>query len=203
MKVLFYDTETTGLPLWGSPSDDPGQPHIVQIGAALVDADNDCAAVDMLDTIVMPDGWTIPAVVAEIHGITTEHALANGLPEGEVVQKFDELWRRADLRVAHSEQFDARILRIAYFRFFGEARADEWKAGKAECTKVLASPHTKLPPTEKMLRAGFTKFKDPTLVEAYSHFSGGRVMQDAHSAIGDCRACFYVWRAIRRLKEAV
>ena len=37
--ALFYDTETTGLPLYDQPSDDPRQPHIVQVGAILVDLD--------------------------------------------------------------------------------------------------------------------------------------------------------------------
>lgn len=37
--ALFFDTETTGLPLFKEPSEDPRQPHIVQLGACLVDLD--------------------------------------------------------------------------------------------------------------------------------------------------------------------
>ena len=38
MKLaIFYDTETTGIPLFSEPSEHPGQPHIVQLAACLVD----------------------------------------------------------------------------------------------------------------------------------------------------------------------
>lgn len=37
MKAIVYDTETTGLPLFSQPSEDPRQPHIVQLAAIVVD----------------------------------------------------------------------------------------------------------------------------------------------------------------------
>ena len=36
-KILFYDTETTGLPLWSQPSEHPDQPRVVQLAALLCD----------------------------------------------------------------------------------------------------------------------------------------------------------------------
>lgn len=33
--VLFYDTETNGLPLWSEPSEHPDQPHITQLAAEI------------------------------------------------------------------------------------------------------------------------------------------------------------------------
>mgnify|MGYP000116575521 FL=1 len=38
-RVVFFDTETSGLPLFKLPSEHPDQPHIVQLGACLVDID--------------------------------------------------------------------------------------------------------------------------------------------------------------------
>ena len=37
-RILFYDTETSGMPLFDQPSSDPRQPHLMQIAAALVEA---------------------------------------------------------------------------------------------------------------------------------------------------------------------
>jgi NAD(P)-dependent dehydrogenase (short-subunit alcohol dehydrogenase family) len=61
--VLFYDTETSGLPMFGQPSEHPDQPHVVQLGACLVDLDP-WQTLATLDVMVRPEGWTIPDEVA-------------------------------------------------------------------------------------------------------------------------------------------
>ena len=196
--ATFYDTETTGLPLFKEPSEHPGQPHIVQIGACLVDLDTR-KTLATLDVICRPEGWTIPDDVAEIHGITTEHAADVGVPESLAVEMLLEMVGKR-LRIGHNEQFDARIVRIAMMRHFEAAQADEWKGGKSACTQLLATPILKLPPTPKMLKVGFNRFKSANLREAYQHFNG-KELENAHSALADVHACMAVWFAIRDLQE--
>lgn len=196
--ALFYDTETTGLPLFKEPSEHPGQPHIVQLGACLADLDTQ-RIYSSLDVIIKPEGWTIPDEVAAIHGITTEMALAVGIPEVEAVGTLLELWYRAACRIGHNEGFDARIVRIALMRHFPAAQgetviADIWKAGAAKCTQQISTPILKLPPTPKMKAAGFLKHKSANLGEAYQHFMG-KPLEGAHSAIVDVRACMDVFFA--------
>lgn len=190
-RILVYDTETTGLPLFDQPSDDPRQPHIVELAAGLYDAETG-ERIDLLHAIVRPNGWTIPDEVARIHGITTERALAEGRAEDEVFGEFVALWRRADLRVAHNESFDARIVRIACKRFLGDGLADEWKAGKAECTARLSTPIINLPPTGKMMAAGFRKPKTPNLTECIRHFFS-EAHDGAHGALADMEGCARVY----------
>ena len=60
--ICFFDTETTGLPLFKSPSDHPDQPHIVDICALLYTPDG--VLVDSFEAMVRPDGWVIPNEVA-------------------------------------------------------------------------------------------------------------------------------------------
>jgi len=199
--ALFYDTETTGLPLFKEPSEHPGQPHVVQLAACLVDVDTR-QTISSMDVIIRPDGWTIPDDVAAVHGITTGHALDVGIPESMAVGMFMELHTKCAFRVAHSEQFDARILRIALMRFVGQEAADNWKAGKSECTALLSTPICQIPPTAKMVKAGFNKFKTANLGEAYRHFTG-KELENAHSAMADVQGCVTVYFAIKDMKKGV
>ena len=199
--ALFYDCETQGLPLFKEPSEHPGQPHIVQLAACLVDLGTRKTIASM-DVIVRPDGWTIPDDVAAIHGITTEHAMDVGIPEAQAVDTFMSLWR-GRLRVAHNQAFDARIMRIALKRHVDprDTRliippSDDWKASRAECTQLLSTPILALPPTAKMRAAGRNHFKSANLREAYKHFTG-KELENAHSAMADVQGCMEVYFAIK------
>ena len=194
--ALFYDTETTGLPLFSEPSEHPDQPHMVQLAACLVDLDTR-KTISSMDLTICPEDWTIPDEVSAVHGITTERALEIGVPEEEALAMFLELWS-GRARIGHNESFDARIIRIAQHRFGYLAPAlDDWKKGPAECTARLSRPIVKCPPTAKM-RGGY---KTPTLSEAYAHFTG-RPLADAHSAMADVRGCMDVYFAIKDLEAA-
>ncbi|MGS2743567.1 3'-5' exonuclease [Halomonas sp. LS-001] len=183
--VLFFDTETTGLPDWKSPSESEHQPHLVQIAAILADTDTR-KEIATLDLIIAPDGWEIPAEVSEIHGITHEHAAAVGVDESLALNLFFQLWGRYP-RVAHNRTFDQRIIRIAAKRYMGEADAEAW-ADKEQFadTMLLAKP------IMQMLPKGRYGYKSPKLSEAYEFFTG-KQLENAHSAMADTRACMEVY----------
>lgn len=197
-NILFYDSETTGLPLFKEPSEHPDQPHIVQLAAFLVDQDSR-ETIASMDVIIRPEGWVIPDDVAAIHGITTKKAQDLGIPEALAVDMLLALHNNASIRIGHNEQFDARILRIAAKRHIDPRDqcdplpvSDEWKTGDSECTAQLARPICQLPPTAKM-KGGF---KTPTLLEAYQHFFG-QEFPGQHTARGDALACMRVYFAIQ------
>lgn len=203
MRALFFDSETSGLPLFNEPSEDPRQPHIVQLGARLVDLDTR-KAIATIDLIIKPDGWTIPADVAAVHGITTEHALDVGVPEELALQMLLAMWERCDVRVAHNETFDQRIVRIGLKRAKIAAlmgRSEAWKEGPAECTARMSTPICKLPPTAKMLAANRKHPKTPNLSEAFEFFTGNK-LENAHSALVDVDACLAVYFAIKDREQA-
>jgi DNA polymerase-3 subunit epsilon len=194
--LLCYDVETQGLPLWHEPSDDPRQPHLVQVAAALVHMPTR-QIVDSMNVIVKPDGWEIPDEVAAIHGITQAIALERGIPEADAVAQLVALWRRAEGKFGHNESFDRRLVRIALKRFVGAEIADEWKAASFNCTCFLATPIMNMAPTERMKAAGFGgKPKKPKLTEAHQFFVG-RPLDGAHDAMNDVHGCLAVYFAIQ------
>ena len=189
--IYFYDFETSGFPLWSKPSGDPGQPHIVQCAAVMVETESFKTVGDFC-LIAKPDGWDIPKEASDVHGITTEYARKVGVSEGSIVATLLAFHGVATTRIGHNQPFDARIMRIALKRFKTELMADSWKAGESYCTQKASTPIVKLPPTEKMLAAGRRGNKTCGLAEAYQHFMG-KPMEDAHDAMADVLATMAVY----------
>lgn len=179
-RLFVFDTETSGMPDWKNPSDGPQQPHLVEVGALVVDADT-YQIIHSLSVIVRPDGWMIDEEVAGIHGITHERAMDVGIPEAAALAIAMELWRGCDRRVGYNQSFDARIFRIALKRFMPD-EAEAFKAAPAECCMLHA---------QKVVGGKF-----PKLADAYRHFIGAE-LEDAHSAYGDAMATARLHKALR------
>lgn len=182
-QILSFDTETTGLPIWSVPSESEEQPHIVQLGAILFDEETKEIKQEF-DVIVKPDGWIIPDEVAEIHGITTERAMDEGIAEKEALEQFLDVYGKAKLRIAHNTTFDNRIIRIALKRYLPDLISDEeWKNKDAYyCTLINA----------RKIMGGKTGH---TLSECYLHFTG-KELENAHTAMADARACMEIYLAM-------
>lgn len=211
--IIFFDTETTGLPLFKEPSEHPDQPHVTQLAAELCieETGETLASMDML---IRPEGWTIPEELQALTGITMDKAERFGVPSKVAMDAFMEMWCNADTRCAHNEPFDARIMRIAIMRstyWSGEAMqtsagevpfADYWKAAPSYCTQTNSTRILMLPPTEKMVAKRMKGPKSPNLGEAYRHFTGLELI-GAHNAANDIMACKAVYYGIKKhLAEA-
>jgi DNA polymerase III subunit epsilon len=195
--ILFYDTETNGLPLRKEPSDHPGQPHITQLAAELFDADSG-RTLAFMDTLIYPgDWWTIPEDLQQLTGITDELVQRFGYPLDDALELFIHMWCEAEVRVAHNESFDQRMIRIEASRVLDKNHGfhEDWKAGAVFCTQTNSVSILNLPPTAKMLAAGFNKPKSPNLGEAYKYFTG-KDLEGAHNAAVDLAACKAVYFGI-------
>jgi DNA polymerase-3 subunit epsilon len=191
---LVFDTETNGLPLKNLAQDHPGQPHICQLGAILIDKDGRVKG--ELNVLVKPEGWSIPAAASAVHGITPEDADAYGLPIATVLRLFRWMKNKAERHVAHNLKFDHWMIRR-------EARGCGMNPGDFDldgyCTMIESAGVVRIPPTAKMVAAGMDGYKSPNLQEAYRHFFG-REFEGAHDAMADVRACRDVFFALKRLE---
>ena|ERR1700722_1368500 len=199
--ILFYDTETTGLPDFKARSADPLQPHMVQI--ALLFTDDDGTELELQTALIRPDDWQVPEEgPAAVHGISHARCMEEGIPESAAANMFLLAQARCNLRVAHNESFDRRILRIAMTRAGIERDVIEATENRSSFdTCRAAQPIVNLPPTSAMVAKGMTSAKPPKLTECISFFFQDSI-EGAHDAVWDARACARIYFHLQSLNRA-
>jgi DNA polymerase III epsilon subunit-like protein len=180
---LFFDTETTGKADMNSAPDAKHQPRIVELGAVLTDGVGDELAV--LNLIIRPSDFEIPAEASLIHGITTSAAKKSGVPLFHALMVFASLARNADTYCGHNVEFDLFMLKGECLRMLVEL-----PNRPSFCTMKTMKDIVQLP--------GPYGFKWPRLQEAYK-FAFGKEFDAAHSAMADVRASkdLYFWMLTR------
>lgn len=174
---LIVDTETAGLPAnWKAPvSDSANWPRMVQLAWSMYDPQG--RLVESHSHIIRPEGFTIPAGAAAVHGITTERALREGISLAVALEAFVACLNRAKLIVAHNIAFDAKIIGAELFRLNSPAQLH---TKPQLCTMEASTRYCKLPS-----RYGY---KWPTLTELHGIlFATG--FDGAHDALNDVNAC--------------
>jgi DNA polymerase-3 subunit epsilon len=186
MKVLVFDTETTGMVEWKLPPEHPAQPDLVQLGMLLVDADDWSVRCSHSMLVKLAGGVTIEAGARAAHGISEEECERFGVASQVACALFNQLCMQADTIVAHNMSFDQSIMRTALHRIGNKPDRTEGK--RILCTKEASTDVLKLP-------GKYGSYKWPTLAEAYRHFTG-RELVGAHDALVDTEACLAVFRAL-------
>lgn len=179
---LFFDTETTGLPKrWNAPvTDVDNWPRLVQLAWILCDAQGQ--VVESRDALIRPEGFTIPAEVSRLHGITTAMALEKGLPLQEVLEEFSGKIDAAQALVGHNIDFDECIVGAEFERL---RMMTTLFLKPKYCTMKSATNYCKLP--------GKKGFKSPRLAELHQQLFGTG-FEHAHNALADVEAtvrCFW------------
>lgn len=157
MKLLIFDTETTGLPLKKLPAEkEPDNwPHIVSISWVILDSFTN-EILSQQNFIIKPSNWRVPMESTAIHGISHDMAERTGNDLSYVISKF--LAEEYDILVAHNIEFDMNVL----------VNAIKWDLQlslplfpKQICTMKLSKNMCKL--------QGKYGFKYPKLKELYFH----------------------------------
>ena len=181
--TLIFDTETSGKANFRLPFSHPSQPHLVQLGAQLLDSD--LKVRHQIDFIVKPENFVIPAEAANVHGISQELASDVGFPLKFVLAAFAELFHKAAVRVAHNIAFDDLVILAARQRSGASFQANH----KRFCTMEAMTPILNLP--------GPYGPKWPKLCEAYKHCAG-QPLEGAHDALTDVKACAEIYRWLKQ-----
>jgi DNA polymerase-3 subunit alpha len=172
---LIFDTETTGLPRdYNAPlSASDNWPRAVQLAWQFHDQDG--KLINRGDIIIRPDGFTIPFNAEKVHGVSTDKALREGRPLGEVLSEFNALIDQASYAVGHNIQFDINILGAEFYRLGMDSKLAKLPV---LCTQTESTDFCALPGG----RGG--RFKFPQLAELFEKLFGYR-FDDAHNAAAD------------------
>lgn len=181
-EYLFFDTETTGLPRsWQAPVTAlDNWPRMVQL--AYLAYDRDGGLIASCDTLIKPQGFTIPADSARIHGITTERALREGRELAGVLREFKTLADSSRYLVAHNMSFDEKIVGAELLR---SGMQDIPPTARKICTMHGTTEFCAIP--------GSRGYKWPKLAELHQKLFGAE-FEGAHNAASDIAAtakCFW------------
>jgi DNA polymerase-3 subunit epsilon len=190
VRILFFDTETTGLPKnWKAPvSDTANWPRLVQIAWLVYDANG--LLISEENHIIKPVGFKIPKSASDIHKITNKIAEEQGVLIPSVLEKFKNVIQSSDLLVAHNISYDENIMGAEYIRY---GHKNILSSKRKFCTMKSSVKFCAIP--------GFKGYKWPKLIELYRKLFSKDFNQ--HNALDDIKAtadCFWELKKRRVIK---
>ncbi len=184
---LFFDTETTGLPRnYQAPLDDfLNWPRIVQIAWSLYDADGQHW--ESYNYVIKPDGFVIPIEATNIHRISQERAMAEGVELKKALEHFLKDVQKASHLVGHNVDFDDKIVGSELLRL---GLPNHLSLANKICTMRSSAAVCQID-------NGRGGYKWPNLTELYNFlFRTG--FPEAHDALFDVRACAECFFELKR-----
>jgi DNA polymerase-3 subunit epsilon len=175
MNKIFIDTETTGLPIMiGYNRYNPyyqleyyNTSRIIELGYMVYDSNNN--KIKEFNKLIKPNNFEITN--SDIHGITNEQAMNEGIDIIDALTELEEDLKNADTLIAHNINFDLNIILS--------------EASRAKCTKLVESLHKKVKKCTFKLAQNIYK-KNFRLVNLYSHLFNKEIIQE-HRALSDVK----------------
>lgn len=191
MKIIVFDTETTGFPVAGLGIDE--QPYICQFACVVYKYDFEKDGLEEIfreDQLIKPL-IDIPHDSSMIHGITTD-MVVSAPTFAEYAARLLDIFGRCDMAVAHNISFDREVianelLRAGYaVEFLPEKIFDTMSSTKDLCR----------------LPGRLGGYKSPKLVELYK-FLFNDTFEDAHNALNDVLATGSCFQELLKRKVVV
>lgn len=195
MRVLFFDTETNGLPRYRTSVDAADWPAVVQIAWQVWDFAAETPVLQSACSYIVKP----PASLAwdpgsqAIHTISREQALAEGTEPAEVWAEFAEALRTATVLVAHNLAFDKKVVESDATR--RGAAPYHWPPHEC-CTMMLSKTFCRLP---SMYPRAEDPYKYPKLSELHALLFGNECLIHFHNASVDVDCTVQCFRRLVEL----
>lgn len=186
--ILFFDTETTGLPKnWKAPiSDTQNWPRLVQLSYQIFDDKG--TKIKENDIVIYPDGFRIPDESVEIHRISNETAILVGKPIFQVLKDFIEEINFVHIIVGHNLEYDINIIGCELIRANLQSPFDNK-------TKICTMKSS----TNYCAIEGPYGYKWPNLAELHFKLFNSS-FDDAHIALADIKITSKCFWELEKLK---
>ena len=189
MRVLVFDTETTGLPSRKGydkyfPYTELNHYDTSRIVSICWNLYNNGTLLSKNYFIIKPDdSFSIDneSKSCEINGITKEIAEQNGIPLIDLFVKLHTDLYNCDKIVAHNLLFDKNILLSELYRYKRQDLVDIFESKETYCTMQNSKDLLKI----EMKYGGY---KSPKLIELYLYLFGEK-FDNEHDASADTEAC--------------
>ena len=188
MKVLVFDSETTGLQVKGASIYDKSKwPYIIQLSYIFYDLS--------INSILIKDNYikldssiTISQESYNIHNISREILDARGINIVDALKDFNECLKVCDIVVGHNISFDKRLIFVECFRhnvkqYFTEFKDNVMIQKPEFCTMKNTNEFCKL---ERLSATNKVYYKHPKLSELYEKlFPNEPLPKDLHNSLVD------------------
>lgn len=202
MRVIVFDTETTGLPktrvltqglleLW---------PYIVQLSYLIYDV-NQKELIKIRDCIIkIPYDIEIPQESINLHGITNDISYSQGINIENIIEEFMEDLNNCDYIIGHNIEFDINMIKVELMRLNMNMNKNmnlyySYLEFLSECKKFYCTMQETIDicAIKKINKQGKEYFKFPKLIELHEKLFNTSP-KGLHNSLNDilvCLRCFY------------
>ena len=194
MKVLVFDTETTGLPDgYNVPYQQSAKwPYIVQFSFILYDLETNKVINESDFVIDIPDDIIISEESIKIHGITNKISKTKGFKIKDILEIFQVCINAADYVVAHNINFDRNMILAECYRNKLHDMEKMFSSDKNYfCTMIRSKNWCNISAINK--RTGLEFIRYPILIELHEKLFNCKP-KNLHNSFIDvivCLRCFY------------
>lgn len=191
MKVLIFDTETTGLPKGkATPKETEKWPHIIQLSYILFDVSTNKIIVNHDHVVKIDEDVELTQKSFEMHGISKEKSRTEGINIKLAIELFNICLKETNILIAHNIQFDKNMIMAECFRHNIQPQFSKYRYLEY-CTMKRSDELCGIKTLHKP--SGRTYIKFPTLTELHEKLFNVKP-KGTHNSYIDiliCLRCYY------------